>query len=249
MRRYHLLRTLPGNPQENPEMVQSAKRRRITAPTDQKSLLFRFPFLLPLVAQYLSDEDVLIGLLATTSAMCRQLTGYHVKCELDWLDCDVITKEDRYISVKITRISGVGNEDGLSRLTSPLHSEYFNSLLSVSFSTTSELPISRGVFPVSLTELVLSHRFNHPLVPDTFPDLLQTLSLGIDFNQPLGVGVLPDSLTSLVFSVRFNQPIEHNVLPPRLQKLRLRDYFNQALDVGVLPSTLKEISFGWLYDK
>jgi hypothetical protein len=64
----------------------SAKRQRhqqdasnMQSPSSQQIWLTRYPFIMPLVLQYLSDADVLNRLLLTTKLMKQPLTSYGLK--------------------------------------------------------------------------------------------------------------------------------------------------------------------------
>lgn len=135
------------------------------------------------------------------------------------------------------------------------------------------------VWPVSLQQLTFGQSFDQPIArePSDFPlqervtvgsgdqalnedygrrsrgvywpDSLQRLTFGYEFNQPIDRVSWPTSLRQLTFGCRFNRKIHEVTWPPLLQQLTFVGGFNQAIDRVVWPVSLRRLSFGNYFDQ
>lgn len=89
-----------------------------------------------------------------------------------------------------------------------------------------------GTFPESLQRLTISSEFNHVLNKENLPKKLLSLSLGQEFNQDLND--LPDSLMELNLCSDYNRPLTN--LPKSLYRLRLnsKNYEGINFDVPIV---------------
>ncbi|KAK5581129.1 hypothetical protein RB653_001157 [Dictyostelium firmibasis] len=89
------------------------------------------------------------------------------------------------------------------------------------------VPIKLNIFPQNLKELKFCCNFNQPLdEPGIFPNSLTSLVLPRGFNQNILPGVLPSSLEYLWFFSPLLKPIESNILPSNLKALYLKEGLN-----------------------
>ena len=78
----------------------------------------------------------------------------------------------------------------------------------------------------------------------TLPNGLQTLALGLQFNQSLQGVTLPNGLQTLALGLQFNQSLQGVTLPNGLQSLALGLQFNQSLQGVTLPNGLQTLALG-----
>lgn len=112
--------------------------------------------------------------------------------------------------------------------------------------------------PDSLTKLVLSDSWNHPLEPHVLPKNLTHLVFGKEFNQQI-----ESSLSNLLlleeleFGSGFNESIHPSSLPPNLKQLKLGNNnmyetghkYDKIIKIGSLPKTLIKFIFNHNYKK
>lgn len=91
---------------------------------------------------------------------------------------------------------------------------------------------------VNYKRISMGFYFNEPIDNIVFPDNIETLYFGDEFNQR--IDNLPKNLIHLTVGKRFNQPLDN--LPSKLETLFLREDFNQPLDF--LPQSLRELHIG-----
>eukprot|EP01133_Synstelium_polycarpum_P014599 gene14599-17261_t len=108
-------------------------------------------------------------------------------------------------------------------------------------------PITRGMFPDTITHLKMGRNFNHPIAPGSLPANLVSLTFGEMFNRPLRAGQLPSGLKHLVFGDCFNQSIKEGHLPSGLKQLVFGHQFNETI-TGI-PSGLTHLTVGTLFNR
>lgn len=106
-----------------------------------------------------------------------------------------------------------------------------------------------GMFPDSVECIVMGFNFNQPIARNILPRNLKELYLGTAFNIPIGGGVLPEGLHTLVFGHFHECEIGENVLPRTLRELVLGESFDREIRKGVLPRDLESLTFGYAFNK
>lgn len=110
-------------------------------------------------------------------------------------------------------------------------------------------PLSLLVFPEDLQKLSLGNQFNQDIRNANFPQGLTHLTLGWDFNQDVRNANLPQSLTHLTFLHNFNQDIRNANFPQGLTHLSLGYSFNLPIEGANLPQGLIHLSFGCKFNQ
>lgn len=98
----------------------------------------------------------------------------------------------------------------------------------------SVLQLKPNLFPESLETLTFGDQFNQPINEVTFPPNLKKLTFGYNFNQEIDGATFPEGLTELNFGGNFNQPIQVGAFPPSLKRLTFGHEFNQKLESALL---------------
>jgi hypothetical protein len=120
-----------------------------------------------------------------------------------------------------------------------------NTLKHLHFTNEWNHPLSSEILPASLESIHFGEGYTQSLSNVlTHCYKLETLSLGVEFNQPLLPGMLPSSLKYLTLSYDYNKPLELKSLPENLLILQCGQAFNQPILPGVLPNSLKKLIVG-----
>lgn len=104
-------------------------------------------------------------------------------------------------------------------------------------------------WPESVEELTIGGEFNEPIGGFEWPSSLRDLTFGDQFDQPLDGTVWPPSLLRLEFRGVFDQPVTGAAWPPCLRQLVLSSSFNHPIIGVVWPATLEKITFGGGFDQ
>ena len=110
--------------------------------------------------------------------------------------------------------------------------------------------------------------YNKPIGYNIFPEGIESIKFGTDFNQRIGnpttqelqsiypgvdikgMKLFPDSLKKLVFGFSFNNRDTHfdpKIFPANLEELDLGEYYG-VINSGVLPANLKKLKFGYRFN-
>ena len=98
-------------------------------------------------------------------------------------------------------------------------------------------------FPNSLQYLTFGDQYDQLIGQNVLPPNLTHLTFGYYYNHPIRPDVLPPNLTHLTFGYCYNHPIGPNVLPPNLTYLELGHKFNHLIKLSDLPPCLSELVF------
>lgn len=104
-------------------------------------------------------------------------------------------------------------------------------------------------WPESVEEIVFGWEFNQPIVGIVWPEHLQKLSFGRYFSQCVDRVAWPPSLTHLRFGTNFNKPISATRWPASLRELSFDGYFNQPISRATWPASLQKLSFGAYFNR
>lgn len=225
------------------EMYCLRQHMYATAPT---SILSRYPFLIPLVVEYLHDKDVLTALLLINRWIRLDLSGYCLKQFVRQCNIAKIASVKRYLPLRATCVKKV------TSLPISLPSEWqHSSLKKISFDVYFNQPIAVGTIPDSISHLSFSSEpgsyhgagFNRPLLIGSIPSSVTHLEFGHAFNQPIAVGTIPNSVTHLTFGHNFDQPIEVGVIPDSVTHCTFGTYFDQLIVPGSIPHSVTHLKF------
>lgn len=224
-------------------------------------LLLEYPFLMPLVLEFLDDKDVLTRLLVTGKSIKSSLTGYKLKIRVTPSRAKAISGWNMYLPVMVQKIHDWNGEDLRSHgaLQEVLSKKSFKgpigvadlpiSLTSLTLSDVFNAPIDRGMPPPFLKTVVFGNSFNQPIPFGVLPSKVKTLLLGSSFNQKLVPGAIPQSVETMFFGLvakkgQFNKPLVPGTLPNSLISLFAGAAFNQPLLPNVIPASVSTLFLG-----
>ena len=101
--------------------------------------------------------------------------------------------------------------------------------------------LDNAIFPNSLEILEFGSNFNKTIEKVKFPNSLAHIICGHSFNQPLDNIIFPESLKSITFGTDFNQSLNNFKFPINLESLKFSLNFNQP--ITNLPSSVKYLEF------
>lgn len=254
------------------DMARKAARSKQAA-RSQRSLLFDYTFLLPLLFAFLNDKAVLRSLPSTCREMYDRIkqSNYLYKQRFDARSMNMYRQmlpHSLFKPASITRLTRAKPKDlqrcpmlkevELEReawmavdLTPGMFPDGITHFtFDISFSTFNRMRrdyvmkrLVRDVIPSTVTHLRFSDNFNQLLEEGLLPQGLLHLTFGNDFNSIIKVGALPDSLTYLEFGRNFNQPFG-DALPPNLTQLDLSSCYSCPI-AGVIPSSVTAMDLGF----
>lgn len=91
--------------------------------------------------------------------------------------------------------------------------------------------------------------YNEPIVAVTWPDTLQQITFGEEFDQPINGVSWPPSLLQLKFSLRFNQPVEETTWPSKLIRVEFGLSFDQPIEAVAWPNSIRQMWFGHAFNR
>lgn len=89
----------------------------------------------------------------------------------------------------------------------------------------------------------------YPMAGVLWPESLQNLTFGGDFNQSMEGAIFPGSLQQLTFGFCFNQSIEGIRWPKGLRRLSFGYGFDQPIEAVMLPDSVTQLAFGYTFDQ
>lgn len=114
-----------------------------------------------------------------------------------------------------------------------------------------------GSIPPGVRYLDLGFRFNQPLTPGVLPNTLRELLVSTCYNQALQAGSLPDRLKVLAFELHednfkfppsaFQQQLLPGLIPPSVVAIRMSRGYKQELVAGSIPATVRWLRLPWYY--
>ncbi|AYV80145.1 MAG: hypothetical protein Gaeavirus12_14 [Gaeavirus sp.] len=119
-------------------------------------------------------------------------------------------------------------------------------ILSIIFGKSFNQDIMRTQFPSKILSITFGEHFDNPL--RCFPNTLEYLRLGDNFNQSVNGLMLPISLKTLIFGESFNRSIDGIIFNPNLENIVFGRYFNQEINV-ILPDKLMYVTFGMHFNQ
>ena len=88
--------------------------------------------------------------------------------------------------------------------------------------------------------------FNQPVCDVAWPETLQEMRFGDDFNQQVdGDFTLPPALRALTFGFWFSQPLQAVRFPEQLRELDLGFFYSEPLDGVEIPANLEIMKVGF----
>jgi hypothetical protein len=105
--------------------------------------------------------------------------------------------------------------------------------------------INATKWPTSFKKLRINYMFNAPIDGLKFPDSLEYIHFGLNFNQSLDKVQWPANLKVLKFSEMFNYPIDAIKLPDSIVYIQFGDNFNQPINTIFWPQSLHTLMFGF----
>lgn len=234
--------------------------RRLSLPR-AGSVLLVYQFVMPLLLEYLSDQDVLQTVLVTGKVMRPSLIAYRVKSGLILSQAREFAGCHRYLPVQPTRICDWNGEDlhfctALKQLENHqdfnrfiLPGELPSSLqvIRFNFSGTFNQPITQNVLPPHLKRLYLGDNYNQPLQVGALPSSLEFVDFGHSFDQEVLAGMIPHGVSEIEFGdswgrTRFHKPLPPGAIPDSVTRLTLNPVCSSLLLPGSLPSSLTSLT-------
>lgn len=105
------------------------------------------------------------------------------------------------------------------------------------------------VFPDCLEELTFGRNFNRCISRLIFPNFLKKLTFGWRFDKCINSVKFPDSLIKITFGYYFNRDVESVRFPKSLKSLTFGDRFNMPVEKMQLFFPLKKLVFGEMFNK
>ena len=106
-------------------------------------------------------------------------------------------------------------------------------------------------FTDSIKKIIFCNDSNDPNILDnaTFPNSLETLEFGGDFNRTIEKVKFPNSLAHIIFGDSFNQSLDNIIFPESLKSITYGSDFNQSLNNFKFPINLETLKFSFSFNQ
>lgn len=108
-------------------------------------------------------------------------------------------------------------------------------------------PIKKvGAIPKETTIIIFGDRYDHPIIKETIPKTVWSISFGQSFSQSIKPFTFSNNIKELLFDMNYKAFIHDNVFPPYLETLSIH-YKSLMCQKNKLPETLTNLTL--FFDK